>query len=89
MSGGSDVPDTDLIACRSCGTLVVMATHCKTGKVAPITAAVATDGNVLTWRDPRGRPVYEIVPAAKRGLYSSLRRSHFADCPEAVRYRRR
>jgi len=82
-------------ACQACGQPLVWAAHEETGKLAPICAEPTADGNLLVWRawPPGQQPALRYTALgeelraklAERGV--PLRLNHFADCPQAERFR--
>lgn len=76
--------------CRSCGEPLVWALTAN-GKPAPVTRAPRENGNVLVFRDHAGE-LRSIVPPEEVRRYLReagvpLRLNHFADCPQAARFR--
>lgn len=83
-------------SCQACGVPLVWAAHHESGKLAPIVAEPAEDGNLLVWRawPPGGQPElrYAVVGdmevrAWLNGHGVPLRLNHFADCPQAERFK--
>jgi hypothetical protein len=68
--------------CQKCQAEIVMASHIRTGNLAPIEVKPSDDGNILITGD-----TYEIVPKDERHKVKDrgfvLRKNHFATCPFA------
>lgn len=73
--------------CRSCSKPIIWAVT-RTGKDMPVTAEPRADGNVHLVNRAGMAPLAEVLGVAKR-FAKTMRVSHFADCPQADRWRRR
>ena len=74
--------------CRSCPAQVIWAAT-TAGKVMPVDAEPHPAGTVALVDRPGRNPLAQVIPAADRAGRQDLRRSHFATCPAAGRWRRR
>ncbi len=78
-----DTPQWPVEPCRSCGRPVIWALTGR-GRDMPVNAQPSDDGNILL-RPGAAKPLADVLPVAKQfGLQGRLRRSHFADCPQAA-----
>ncbi|WFE41931.1 hypothetical protein [Micromonospora sp. WMMD998] len=73
--------------CKSCPAQVIWATT-ERGKPMPVDAAPTSDGTVLL-EQVGSRLVARVLPAHRAFGRKDLRRSHFASCPDAAKWRRR
>lgn len=72
--------------CKSCSAAIVWA-KTSAGKLIPIDAAPAADGNIRLWKGPstgEWLALYRPKPPQGEPLY----KSHFATCPDAQKFRR-
>lgn len=76
--------------CKSCGASVIWAVT-PAAKPMPVDAEPVKDGNVqLEHRGDDMTPLARVLPVAKQfGKAGQLRKSHFATCPQAGKWRRR
>jgi hypothetical protein len=74
-------------ACRSCSAPIIWAVT-RNGRDMPVTAEPRGDGNVYLVARPGLAPLAEVLGVAKR-FARTMRVAHFADCPQADRWRRR
>lgn len=73
--------------CRSCDKPIIWCLT-RRGKDMPVSAEPAADGNIMIRPGVMG-PLADVLPVARQfGLQGRLRRSHFADCPQADKWRR-
>lgn len=77
--------DQGATKCRSCDTLIVMRTHERTGKTAPIDAYPSDDpkANVQLLPGYQYRLLKDGDPVPEDGRYFN----HFLTCPDAARFR--
>jgi hypothetical protein len=73
--------------CRSCPAQVIWAVT-ERGKTMPVNVAPVPGGNVLL-TEQYGRLTAVVVPAKRAFGRKDLRKSHFVDCPDAAKWRRR
>jgi hypothetical protein len=77
--------------CEACGAPLIWALS-RSGRPSPITKDPKPNGNVLLHRDAERRLIAVALPTdlaeQLRALDVPLRLVHFADCPEAARFRR-
>jgi len=85
----TDSPQWTTTACRSCGKPVVFAITDK-GKEMPLDAEPSDDGTLKLYRFGSGEVRCSVVkPDHLRYGRKDLRKSHFASCPEAKKWRKR
>jgi len=74
--------------CRSCGAKVIFLEHERTGKLAPIDAALTDAGNIMRVDDTEYAiiPPPELARLHKQG--HSFRTNHYATCPHAQGWRK-
>lgn len=72
-----------MVACRSCGALVVWAVTA-TGRRMPVDAMPTPGGNIIL----RGGPTPLATVACKDAVPGPAHTSHFATCPQAVSWRK-
>lgn len=75
--------------CGSCGKEIVLAVHERTLKPGPVCTETSDDGNVVLIPRTGLPPLYRVLNATQRFGRAGLHKSHFADCKDAGRYRRR
>jgi hypothetical protein len=73
--------------CRSCNAPIIWAVTDR-GRDMPVNAEPSADGSVqLVGREGQA-PLAKVLKVADRFGKTNLRRSHFADCPDAPRWRK-
>ncbi|MEV4197043.1 hypothetical protein [Micromonospora globbae] len=73
--------------CRSCPAQIIWAVT-ERGKPMPVNAEPVPGGNVLL-TERHGQLTAVVVPAHRAFGRKDLRTSHFVDCPDAAKWRRR
>jgi hypothetical protein len=75
--------------CESCGAAIIFAVTPR-AKNMPVDAEPTADGNVqLVSHGPDVPPLARVLTVAQQfGKKGTLRRSHFASCPDAKSWRR-
>jgi hypothetical protein len=85
----TDGPQWKVEECRSCNKPVIFALTDK-GKHMPLDAYPSPDGTLKLFRDESGEVRCTVVkPAHLQYGRRDLRKSHFASCPEAKKWRKR
>jgi hypothetical protein len=75
-------------ACRSCGKPIIWAVTVR-GNDMPVNVDPQPDGNIqLVERDGMA-PLAKVLKVADRFGKTNLRTSHFVDCPQARKWRKR
>lgn len=74
--------------CRSCQAPVIWAVT-ERGKDMPVNAEPSVDGTIQLVEQAGRPPLARVLKVADRFGKTDLRRSHFADCPNAPKWRRR
>jgi hypothetical protein len=75
--------------CRSCQAPIIWAVT-ERGRDTPVNAEPSADGSIALVDQGAGRtPLARVLKVADRFGRTNLRRSHFADCPSAPKWRKR
>jgi len=77
-----------IASCESCHKPVIWAVTVK-AKRMPVNAEPEPDGNVALDFRPGMDPLARILTVTRQFGVKNLRKSHFADCPQAAKWRRR
>lgn len=87
----AETPQWPVEQCRTCRHPIIW-TQTERGKDMPVDAEPAPGGTIaLCWSESRNHPtVLSTVVTAKLAFgHTNLRKSHFASCPQAGKWRRR
>lgn len=75
--------------CSTCASPIEWGRFEKSGKAVPLDVGPVPDGNlVVVRRDSGDVPIVRIATVADRERGGTLRRAHFASCPQAAEHRR-
>lgn len=81
--------DFTIDECQSCHAKVIWAVTTR-ARTMPVDAEPVADGNVqLEHRGEGVTPLAHVLSIAQRFGKKELRRSHFASCPDAAKWRHR
>lgn len=89
MTLTANAADWEGDVCGSCGAPIVFAIHVRTLKRAPINGTPSPDGTIELIPREGMEPLWRDLKPQQRFGKKNLRRSHFTDCPQADRWRRR
>ena len=74
--------------CRSCNAPIIWAVT-ERGRDMPVNAEPSPDGSIQLLEHESSTPLARVLKVADRFGKTNLHRSHFADCPDAPKWRTR